>query len=250
MSGAGRAQKRAAPPIEYSLLLTATLCLLAFGAVMVFSASSARSLLSSGGNGFYYLERTLVFGAIGLAVMRIASVRGIAAVRVMTPLILVSSLFLLLVVLLPGVGTQVNGAQRWVGGGFFRFQPSELAKIALVLYGAYLLSAEPKRARTLAGLGPYLLDRRRLDAADRQGARPGHGDHRRGLGLLHALRGGRSAAHPGAGRHRHRRDRPGDDRDSTPTRRPVSPASFIPAATRAAAVSRRSRRRSRWDPAG
>ena len=54
MSGAGRAQSRAAPPLEYSLLLTATLCLLAFGAVMVFSASSARSLLSSGGNGFYY----------------------------------------------------------------------------------------------------------------------------------------------------------------------------------------------------
>ena len=157
MSGADRAQNRAAPPLEYSLLLTATLCLLAFGAVMVFSASSARSLLSSGGNGFYYLERTLVFGALGLAVMRIASMRGVAAARVMTPLILVSSLFLLLVVLMPGVGTEVNGAQRWVGGGSFQFQPSELAKIALVLYGAYLLSAEPKRARTLGGLGPYLL---------------------------------------------------------------------------------------------
>ena len=59
-----------APPLEYSLLLTATLCLLAFGAVMVFSASSARSLLNTGGNGFYYLERTLIFGAIGLVVMR------------------------------------------------------------------------------------------------------------------------------------------------------------------------------------
>jgi cell division protein FtsW len=157
MSGAGKARNRAAPPLEYSLLLTATLCLLAFGAVMVFSASSARSLLNSGGNGFYYLERTLIFAAIGLAAMRIASVRGVAAVRVLTPLILVASLFLLVVVLVPGVGTQVNGAQRWVGGGLFRFQPSELAKIALVLYGAYLLSAEPKRVRTLGGLGPYLL---------------------------------------------------------------------------------------------
>jgi cell division protein FtsW len=44
-----------------------------------------------------------------------------------------------------------------VGGGFVQFQPSELAKIALVLYGAHLLSAEPKRVRTLGGLGPYLL---------------------------------------------------------------------------------------------
>jgi cell division protein FtsW len=154
----GRAKRKpAAPPLEYSLLLTATLCLLAFGAVMVFSASSARSLLSSGGNGFYYLERTLVFGAIGLLAMRLAAVRGVAAIRVLTPLILMTSLFLLFAVLLPGVGHQVNGSQRWVGAGLVQFQPSELAKIALVLYGAHLLASEPKRARTLGGLGPYLL---------------------------------------------------------------------------------------------
>ncbi len=157
MSAQTKTGKQTPPPLEYSLLLTATLCLLAFGAVMVFSASSARSLLNSGGNGFYYLERTVVFGAIGLLVMRVASVRGVAALKPMTPLILGTSLFLLFAVLLPGVGTTVNGAQRWVGGGFVQFQPSELAKIALVLYGAHLLSSEPKRARTLAGLGPYLL---------------------------------------------------------------------------------------------
>jgi cell division protein FtsW len=157
VSAAAKTRKPAPPPLEYSLLLTATLCLLAFGAVMVFSASSARSLLNHGGSGFYYLERTVIFGAIGLLVMRVASVRGVAAAKVMTPLILVSSIFLLFAVLLPGVGTTVNGAQRWVGGGFVQFQPSELAKIALVLYGSYLLAAEPKRVRTLGGLGPYLL---------------------------------------------------------------------------------------------
>jgi cell division protein FtsW len=157
VSGTRKAKKPAPPPLEYSLLLTATLCLLAFGAVMVFSASSARSLLNTGGNGFYYLERTLIFGGIGLVAMRIAAVRGVAAARVMTPLILVSALFLLFAVLLPGVGTTVNGSQRWLGGGLVQFQPSELAKIALVLYGAYLLSSEPRRARTLGGLGPYLL---------------------------------------------------------------------------------------------
>ena len=152
-----RAKRQQPPPLEYSLLLTATLCLLAFGAVMVFSASSARSLLAGGGNGFYYLERTLVFGAIGLVVMHFAAARGVAVVRVMTPVILVCSMFLLVAVLLPGVGTTVNGAQRWIGAGLLQFQPSELAKLALVLYGASLLSAEPKRAKTLNGLGPYLL---------------------------------------------------------------------------------------------
>jgi cell division protein FtsW len=152
-----RGGKQTAPPLEYSLLLTATLCLLAFGAVMVFSASSARSLLNHGGSGFYYLERTLLFGAIGLVVMRVAAVRGVAAVKVLTPLLLGVSLFLLFAVLVPGVGHQVNGSQRWVGAGLLQFQPSELAKLSLVLYGAFLLAKEPKRARTLSGLGPYLL---------------------------------------------------------------------------------------------
>jgi cell division protein FtsW len=152
-----RGGKQTAPPLEYSLLLTATLCLLAFGAVMVFSASSARSLLNHGGSGFYYLERTLLFGAIGLVVMRIAAVRGVAAIKTLTPLILGIAMFLLFAVLLPGVGHQVNGSQRWVGAGLLQFQPSEFAKLALVLYGAFLLAKEPKRARTLSGLGPYLL---------------------------------------------------------------------------------------------
>jgi cell division protein FtsW len=157
MSGRTSAVSRKPPPLEYSLLLTATLCLLALGAVMVFSASSARSLLSSGGNGFYYLERTLVFGAIGLVVLRVASVRGVAAIRALTPMILLGAILLLLVVLVPGMGQQVNGAQRWIGAGLLQFQPSELAKLAVVLYGAYLLAKEPKRTRSLGGLGPYLL---------------------------------------------------------------------------------------------
>jgi cell division protein FtsW len=157
MSGRRPADSRKPPPLEYSLLLTATLCLLAFGAVMVFSASSARSLLNSGGSGFYYLERTLVFAAIGLVIMRVASVRGVAAIRVLTPVVLLISLFLLAAVLMPGVGQTVNGAQRWIGAGLLQFQPSELAKLAVVLYGAYLLAKEPKRTRTLSGLGPYLL---------------------------------------------------------------------------------------------
>ena len=53
------------PPLEYSILHTATLCLLAAGAVMVFSASSAEAVLKSG-DSTYYLKRYLVFGAIGL----------------------------------------------------------------------------------------------------------------------------------------------------------------------------------------
>jgi cell division protein FtsW len=60
-------------------------------------------------------------------------------------------------VLVPGVGQTVNGSQRWIGAGFMQFQPSELAKVALVLYGAHLLASRPKRIRNLQGLAPFLV---------------------------------------------------------------------------------------------
>ena len=67
---------KSSQPIEYSLLLTATLCLLAFGVVMVFSASSTTSLLGESGDGAFYLKRTLIFGALGLVVMHLLARRG------------------------------------------------------------------------------------------------------------------------------------------------------------------------------
>jgi cell division protein FtsW len=78
----GRARaKRKPPPIEYGILLTATLCLLAGGAVMVYSASSARDLLSGAGDGTGYLERYAFYGAIGLVAMRVLSRHGLGAGR-------------------------------------------------------------------------------------------------------------------------------------------------------------------------
>ncbi|HET8975975.1 MAG TPA: putative lipid II flippase FtsW [Solirubrobacterales bacterium] len=157
MSGRAAPKRRTPPPLEYSLLLTATLCLLAVGAVMVFSASSAASLLSAGGgDGFYYLKRTLLFAAIGLVALRLASVNGVRVSRPLIPLLVGLSLFLLFCVLVPGVGQTVNGSQRWLGTGLFTFQPSELLKVSLILYGAHLLASEPKRIRSLHGLAPYL----------------------------------------------------------------------------------------------
>lgn len=142
---------------EYSLLLTATLCLLAFGAVMVFSASSTTQVLSNGGlaDSAYYLQRTLIVGAIGLVVMHFTARHGLGAIRRLTPVFLGGSMFLLVVVL--GAGQSVNGATRWIGSGSFQIQPSELVKVALVLYAADLLAREPKRVRSIQGFMPILL---------------------------------------------------------------------------------------------
>jgi cell division protein FtsW len=145
-----------AQPIEYSLLLTATLCLLAFGAVMVFSASSTTSLLGESGDSAYYLKRTALFGIGGLLLMRVLSLHGARVVKALTPTILVVSIGLLVLVLVPGIGVQANGAQRWIGAGLIQIQPSEIAKVALVLYGAYLLAARPKMVGRVGTMAPYL----------------------------------------------------------------------------------------------
>ncbi len=138
-------------------MLTATLCLLAFGAVMVFSASSTTQVLSDGGlsNSAFFLKRTVLFGVAGLLIMRFLAVGGVPTLRRLTPALLGGSLFLLVIVL--GIGSSANGAQRWIGSGFVQIQPSEIAKFALVLYGAYLLSEKPKRSRSIEGMLPYLL---------------------------------------------------------------------------------------------
>src|ERR687897_2042963 len=145
-------------PVEYSILYTATLCLLAFGAVMVYSASSAESLLSGSGDASYYLKRYVMFGLIGLVVLHAASRHGLRVIRALTPVLLVVSFCLTVAVMLPGVGVTVNGATRWLGAGPLQFQPSELLKVSIVLYAAQSLAARPRATKTLKGLiNPVLI---------------------------------------------------------------------------------------------
>jgi cell division protein FtsW len=155
--GGSSRRKRGAQPIEHSLMLTATMCLVAFGVVMVFSASSTASLLGESGDGAYYLKRTLMFGVIGLVALRLLSVHGLGALRRLTPLVLIGSLALLVLTLLPGFGESANGAQRWIDIGPIQLQASEIAKVALVLYGADLIAARPKLVADLRSMVPYLL---------------------------------------------------------------------------------------------
>jgi cell division protein FtsW len=149
-----RAAKR---PIEYSILYTTTLCLLAAGAVMVYSASSAESLLDGSGDPSMYLKRYVFLGLIGLAVMYFASRYGLRLARQVTPLLLAVAFFLTFAVMVPGVGVTVNGATRWLGAGPLQFQPSELLKVALVLYAAQMLATRPRSVETLGGIVKPLL---------------------------------------------------------------------------------------------
>jgi cell division protein FtsW len=144
-------------PLEQRILLTATLCLLAFGAVMVYSASSATSLLQGQGDGSGYLVKYLVYGAIGLVLMRVLARDGVAKAQAITGPLLIISFVLVLAVHIPHVGVSVNGARRWIGPGSLQFQPSELMKPALVLYAATLLAKRPQRVHDLRELSRPLL---------------------------------------------------------------------------------------------
>ena len=148
---------RAAMTFEHSMLRTATLCLIAFGAVMVYSASSGTSLLQGGGDSSLYLKRYLMSAGLGLIALGFFSRHGVAAAKRHTPVILAASLIGLLLVLMPGFGVQANGARRWIGAGPLQIQPSELAKLALVLYAAGLIAAKPRRVRSLKGVRPLIL---------------------------------------------------------------------------------------------
>jgi cell division protein FtsW len=157
-----RAQGSAARPaaehsLEHRILLTATLCLLAFGAVMVYSASSATTVIQGHGSGSGYLIKYVVYGALGLIVMRVLARDGVERVQSLTAPLLAVSFVLVLAVHVPHLGVSVNGARRWLGTGPLQFQPSEIMKLALVLYSATLLARRPERVYDLKDLAKPLL---------------------------------------------------------------------------------------------
>ncbi|HEX5310134.1 MAG TPA: putative lipid II flippase FtsW [Solirubrobacteraceae bacterium] len=155
VSATGKAA--AAASLEHNILLTATLCLLALGAVMVYSSSSAPTVLEGHGSGTGYLIKFVVYGALGLVAMRVLARDGIARVQSLVGPLLAVSFVLVLAVHVPRLGVSVNGAKRWLGAGPLQFQPSELLKIALVLYGASLLARRPARVNDLRDLFKPLL---------------------------------------------------------------------------------------------
>jgi cell division protein FtsW len=145
---AKRVTRRAQPPLEHRVLMTATLLLLAYGAVMVYSASSPLGVINGHGKGLGTGEFLMyvVAAGIGLVTMRVIERRGFA---LLTPqvakLMLYGSFALLIAVLVPGVGRGVQTAHRWIGTSALEFQPSEIMKLALILYVARYLADNPRR---------------------------------------------------------------------------------------------------------
>ena len=126
--------------LESNVLVLVTLALVAFGMVMVYSATSASATIG-GGNPAYYLKRQAIFACLGLGLLVAARLWSYRSLRHTAPVLVLGSLFLLLVALVGG--QNVNGARRWIDLGAASFQPSEIAKLAVVVWIALYLSKRP-----------------------------------------------------------------------------------------------------------
>ena len=126
-----------------------TLGLVAFGLVMVYSATSAAALLGDD-DPSYYLKRQGVYALLGVALLIAASRLDFRRIRALATPLLFASLALCALVLV--VATPVNGARRWLAVGPATFQPSELAKLAVVVWVASHLARRRRAPRTLGEL--------------------------------------------------------------------------------------------------
>jgi cell division protein FtsW len=141
----------------YALLLAA-MALTAIGIVMVYSASSVRSYFSNADPAAQGLEQ-LVWAGIGLVGMVVAMRIDFRHLRYLAIPIFVITLVLLVAVLLPGIGAEINGSRRWIViPGVGTLQPAEFAKLAIVLYLAHWLDRRGTSAGTFwNGLIPFAL---------------------------------------------------------------------------------------------
>ncbi len=137
-SEGGLAARLEHPMVHYQILLGATGFLLTMGVVMVASSSSVFSYQQNNGNSWALATRQLIFAALGVFLMMAVSKMHVDSIRRWVNLFMVGVVILLIAVLI--IGTARYGQKNWIEfGGPFRIQPSEFAKLAVVLWGADIL---------------------------------------------------------------------------------------------------------------
>ena len=139
------------------ILLGAVLCLTGFGLVMVYSASAvfAQDQMQ---DALYFFKRQLVHTTLGLAALWFGATLGYQRLtKFAYPLLLVTAV-LLVIVLLPGLGTTAGGSTRWLRLGWLSIQPGEIAKVTVVIYLAYSLTRKQDKIKAFStGCLPHLM---------------------------------------------------------------------------------------------
>ena len=125
--------------VRFLVLWSTAMLLGLLGMVMVLSSSSVSDLRDYD-DAWYHLRRQVVWVALGLAGLFTALRFDYRRLRHLARPGLILAVVLLVLVLIPGVGTRVNGSARWLGVRDVTFQPSEFAKLAVIVFGANLLA--------------------------------------------------------------------------------------------------------------
>lgn len=133
-------------------LLAACAFLMGIGLVMIASASSAVAEFNHG-NSFYYFIRHVVYIVIALCAGWVTLLVPMSVWQRYSGWLLVIAFVVLILVLIPGIGREVNGSRRWIGVGIFNIQPSELAKLFMVIFLAgFLVRRKEEVKQRLRGL--------------------------------------------------------------------------------------------------
>lgn len=142
-------------PFDFVLFIT-VLILLAMGIIMVLSASSPQALAESG-NSYSYVTKQAIFAAVGIAIMLFISKIDYRIYTRFAKIAYIGSIIVLAIV--PFLGSSSKGATRWLDLGFVRFQPSEIAKIALIIFYAAWLTKNKDKLKTFKTgfVVPFLL---------------------------------------------------------------------------------------------
>mgnify|MGYP000924591473 CR=1 FL=1 len=134
--------RRPAFSLEWSLfLLTCILCVI--GILFVFEASVAEAF-SSFGNQFYFVREQVISFGIGLVGLVVGTFIPTSFWKKISPLMYALSIILLIMVFIPGLGFEVNGARRWIGIAGFSFQPVEVVKFAMIIFFANWMERHQK----------------------------------------------------------------------------------------------------------
>jgi len=159
--GTGRATGMSAAPVRLAsfdqVLVWVTVALLAWGLVMVYSASIAMpdNPRFARYTHTHFLVRHAMWLCVSFVAALIAFQIPVERWEKLAPWLFVAALVLLIAVLIPGIGKGVNGARRWISVGGFTFQPSEIAKFAVVLYAAdYMVRKMEVKERFFRAVAP------------------------------------------------------------------------------------------------
>ena len=141
---------------DYPILFI-TILLVCIGIVMVFSASFYSAQIQFH-DSYYFLKKQIMGAAAGLIGMIFFMNFSYWKLEKITKLLLIFSFILLVIVLIPGIGKNVNGASRWLNVAGVSIQPSEIAKFSIILYMASSMSRKKERMKYfLKGMFPHLL---------------------------------------------------------------------------------------------